>query len=118
MKKDDLGDRMKRYESHDCERRFIEGLPIYARIDGRSFSKFTKGMGRPYDIRLTNALIDVTKALVRETHATIGYIQSDEISLAWINCGLFDRKSHKLHSVLASLAASAFANALVEYFDD
>jgi len=118
MKTDDLGDRMKAYEAHECERRFIAGLPIYARIDGRGFSKFTRGMGRPYDIRLTNAMIDTTKTLVRETHATVGYVQSDEISLLWKDSDLFDRKSHKLHSVLASLAAAAFANAVIEHFDD
>jgi tRNA(His) guanylyltransferase len=118
MKTDDLGDRMKAYEAHECDRRFIAGLPIYARIDGRGFSKFTRGMARPYDIRLTNAMIDVTKTLVRETHATVGYVQSDEISLLWRDSDLFDRKSHKLHSVLASLAAVAFANGVIEYFDD
>ena len=118
MKADNLGNRMKAYESHECQRRFIPGLPMYARIDGRGFSKFTKGMEKPYDLRLINAMIDVTKVLVKETQATIGYVQSDEISLVWICSDLFDRKSHKLHSILASLAASAFANALIQHFEN
>ena len=42
MSTDALGDRMKAYERQETEQRFIPLLPIYARIDGRGFSKFTK----------------------------------------------------------------------------
>ena len=36
----DLGDRMKMYERQEAGRRFLPLLPVYARIDGRSFSLF------------------------------------------------------------------------------
>lgn len=122
--KDDLGDRMKEYEGKETNRRFFPQLPVYARIDGRGFSKFTKGMLRPYDPRMTNAMIETTKYLVDQTHAVIGYVQSDEISLLYQapdsigGTVLFDGKTQKLVSVLASLATAAFTRAVMTSSDD
>lgn len=117
---DALGDRMKQYENLETGRRFLPGLPIYARIDGRGFSRFTRGMQRPYDARMSAAMIGTTKALVEHTHATVGYVQSDEISLVWIPTdnghGWFDGKTMKMSSVLAGLATSAFIRALFVEF--
>ena len=120
---DDLGDRLKGYESAETSRKFIPGVPIYARIDGRSFSRFTQGMNRPYDNRMTQAMVAATKYLVDKSGATIGYVQSDEISLAWSNTdhtqeAWFGGKVHKLTSVLASMATVAFVQAVCENFDD
>jgi tRNA(His) guanylyltransferase len=122
MAGDDLGDRMKMLEAQETSRRFLHGLPIYARIDGRGFSKFTKGMERPYDRRMSDALVGTTKVLVEQTHATIGYTSSDEISLVWIPTenghGWFDGKTMKMTSVLAGLATAAFIESLMQYFDN
>jgi tRNA(His) 5'-end guanylyltransferase len=111
--KDKLGDRMKEYERIETARKFHPSMPIYARIDGKNFSNFTRGLKRPFDMTMTRTMIETTKFLVEETHALCGYVQSDEISLAWRKCSdvssfLFDGKSHKLHSVLASMAAGKF----------
>lgn len=108
-----LGDRIKQFEAVETERKFDKDLPIYARIDGRSFSAFTRDMDRPFDARMTMAMIGTTMHLVEKTNALIGYCQSDEISLAWL-CSkpesqpLFGGKVHKLTSVLASLTTAAF----------
>lgn len=115
----EFGDRMKAYESVETSRRLDPLLPIYARIDGRSFSKFTKGMARPFDPRMTEAMIETTKHLVGETHARIGYTQSDEISLVWLanteeSDIFFSGKVLKLASVLASMAAAKFATVCPE----
>ena len=122
MTKDNLGDRMKAYEAQETERRFIPGLPVYARIDGRGFSKFTRGMERPYDHRMSAAMVGTTRTLVENTHATIGYVQSDEISLVWIpsenGSGWFDGKIFKMTSVLAGLATIGFTNALLLEFSN
>lgn len=118
---DAFGDRMKAYEAVETGRAFDPALPIYARIDGRSFSGFTRGMERPFDPRMTTAMASTTKQIVRGTHARIGYTQSDEISLVWL-CDspesepLFGGKVHKLTSVLASMAAAHFAFALPAHF--
>ena len=120
MSSDALGDRMKEYESHETARRFLPGLPIYARIDGRGFSKFTRGMDRPFDGNMSRSMIETTKTLVRETHATIGYVQSDEISLVWIpgpnGISWFNGKIMKMSSVLAGLATASFMENVIQYF--
>lgn len=109
--KDDLGDRIKTYEkSFTSNKLDSEGHSfVYARIDGRGFSKFTKGMQKPFDIDLQTLMIQVTEALVKKTHAIAGYTQSDEISLIWNRDNIFfDGKIQKLSSILASMATSHF----------
>jgi tRNA(His) guanylyltransferase len=119
--RDEMGDRLKAYETVETERRLDPALPIYARIDGRSFSRFTCGMRRPYDQRMINTMVDTTKLLVKGNHARIGYTQSDEISLVWLfdtpnSEPLFGGKVHKLTSVLASMATSCFLACLRLHF--
>ena len=114
---DDLGDRMKAYEVRESGRRFLSMVPVYARIDGRNFSAFTRGMARPFDPAMTEIMIRTTEALIEETHARIGYTQSDEISLCWLaersdQSIFFDHKVSKMTSVLASYATAAFICAL------
>lgn len=116
---DNIGDRMKSYEAVETCRVLDPRLPIYARIDGRSFSRFTRGMERPFDLSMSTAMIETTKHLVGDTHARIGYTQSDEISLVWLADGegatiLFSGKVLKLASVLASMAAAKFASVCPE----
>jgi tRNA(His) guanylyltransferase len=123
MKTDEFGDRMKEFESQETNRKFLPMLPIYARIDGRGFSKFTKDMERPFDVRMTNCMIDTAKQLVAETHALMGYTQSDEISLVWYSSEyktdvFFNRKIQKLASVLAGLTTAAFIKSIFTHFAD
>lgn len=108
---------MKAYEARESERRFLPMCPVYARIDGRNFSAFTRGMERPFDPMMTEAMVATTEALVSETHARIGYTQSDEISLVWLaersdSSIFFDHRVAKMTSVLASYATAAFIGAL------
>lgn len=117
MDKTDLGDRMKGYESLEAGRCFLPLLPICIRLDGRGFSKWTAGLERPFDVRLSRAIVSTTKALVEESGALVGYTQSDEISLILYSHSLkkttfFDRRIQKLTSVLSSLATAHF-NGLV-----
>lgn len=121
--KDDFGNRMKAYEAVETTRKLDTTLPIYARIDGRSFSRFTRGMDRPFDARMTTAMVETTKHLVHETHARIGYTQSDEISLVWLTESqesdmLFSGKLQKMASVLASMASAKFARVCPSGFED
>lgn len=117
--KDDFGNRMKAYEKQEAGRRFMPLLPVYARIDGKGFSKFTKGLERPYDERMSRCMIETTKYLVKETNALIGYTQSDEISLAWYSDSVdsqifFDGKIQKMVSVLASMATVKFNDMILD----
>ena len=62
--KDNLGDKLKDLENNETSRKAIKGIPLMARLDGRGFSKFTKGLKRPYDERMSQLMIDTTKYLV------------------------------------------------------
>lgn len=116
---DSLGDRLKTYERLSTSQTFIPNLPIYIRLDGRSFSKFTKGLERPYDENFSKLMIETTKFLVKELDATIGYTQSDEISLVLKNqygkgC-IFNGRVDKLLSISAGLASAYFNKHLTKY---
>jgi tRNA(His) guanylyltransferase len=120
---DEFGERMKGYEAAETQRRLDPQRPIYARIDGRAFSTFTRGMARPFDIMMIAAMVETTKHLVHETHARMGYTQSDEISLVWLADSaesdiFFSGKVQKMASVLASMAAAKFARVCPPGFED
>jgi tRNA(His) 5'-end guanylyltransferase len=111
--KDDLGNRMKEYELAEAGQRLMPTLPICARIDGKRFSRFTEGLERPFDLRLSRLMIATTRYLVEETAACVGYTQSDEMSLVWHEPdprtkSFLDRRVQKLTSILASMATGYF----------
>jgi tRNA(His) 5'-end guanylyltransferase len=117
---DDLGDRMKGYESAEAQRRCMPLLPIIGRLDGKGFSKFTKGLKRPYDKQLSDLMVETVKYLVEETNAVCGYTQSDEITLAWYSSTTesqvyFDGRIQKMVSVLAAKCSVRFNKLLPEY---
>jgi tRNA(His) 5'-end guanylyltransferase len=121
--KTSLGDRMKWYESRYTSDQFMPMVPVLARMDGRSFHTFTKGLKRPYDKRLSDLMIAVTKFLVQETNARCGYVQSDEISLVWLaedweSDIFFSGKLQKMNSVLASLTSTYFNLLLPQYLPE
>ncbi len=116
--KDDLGNRMKAYEMAEAGHRLMPRLPICARIDGKRFSRFTEGLARPFDRRLSQLMVDTTKHLVEETAALVGYTQSDEISLTWYDDApkatpFLDSRVQKLTSILASMTTAYFNAHLV-----
>jgi len=109
---DSLGNRMKSYENRYCQVA-IPMIPVICRLDGRSFHKFTKGLKKPFDKRLSNLMIKTTKFLVEETNAKCGYTQSDEITLVWLSENwkseiFFDGKIQKMNSILASMTTGFF----------
>lgn len=107
-----LGDRMKAYERRETAA-FLPHLPIVVRVDGHNFSKYTADMSKPYDTRLASVMLAVTRHLVEETCAVVGYTQSDEISLVLYGPYggpdvHFGGKPHKIVSRCASMATAAF----------
>lgn len=114
---------MKLYESAEAGRRLMPLLPILARIDGRTFHSFTRGMNRPYDERFSRCMVSATRHLMRETNACMGYTQSDEITLAWHSTDMrsqvwFDGRVSKMVSQLAAHATLAFYLAVEELLPD
>lgn len=110
---DEFGDRMKRYESATAGARLTPLIPAMARIDGKNFSKWTRGLERPYDARLSSVMVGVTKKLIEETGALMGYTQSDEISLCWYSPVYdskiyFDGRIQKMVGDLTAIASLEF----------
>jgi tRNA(His) guanylyltransferase len=115
--RDDLGDRMKMYEGYEADRKLLPLLPVIARLDGRSFHNFTKGLERPFSQPFSDCMIETTVALVEETGASIGYTQSDEITLAWHSQDLksqiwFNGRVAKMTSQLAAVGTLHFYRAV------
>lgn len=108
-KNDLFGNRMKYYESL-TETRLKDGFPIVARLDGKGFSKFTKGLYRPVDLRLRAIFDEVCIALIEKTGADVAYHQSDEITVIWKNekPGWYNGRVLKMTSVLASITTARF----------
>ena len=109
-----LGDRIKSYELASTSRKAFKGQPLIARLDGKSFHNFCKGLSRPYDVRLSELMVASTTYLVDRFNATVGYTQSDEITLAWFSDStskseyVFDGRFQKLDSLLAAACTAIF----------
>lgn len=120
MKQDEFGDRMKALEGAFTSVKVSSDKWMAVRIDGRGFSKFTTGFAKPFDGRITNAMVTTTKALVKETHASVGYTQSDEITLLYppsVGQRIFGGKVSKINSVFASMATAHFNHHIRSYVD-
>lgn len=120
---DDLGDRMKLYEGREAQRRALPGLPVIVRIDGKGFSKWTKGLKYPFDERLEQCRQHTMRRLITETGALMGYHQSDEMSLVLYSGTsksqiYADGRYQKIVSHTASMAANAWRKAVKLYIPE
>lgn len=123
MDRDQLGDRMKEYETA-AQTRLIRRLPVLVRVDGRAFHTLTRKMEKPVDLRFQACMWETALALCEEIQgARLGYVQSDEISVlvyerdarseSWFG---YDRD--KVVSSAATAATSAFHLAFTERFPE
>lgn len=114
----DIGTFMKWWEGRRSVR-FGRSEVILARLDGRSFSRWTADLQRPYDPAFSRLMVATAVALLEETNARCAYTQSDEITLVF-QADLtkegsqvwFDGRMQKMVSQLAALATGAFNLAL------
>lgn len=110
---DILGNKVKELENISSKITLNENQPICVRIDGKAFHTFTKGLQKPYDKRLSQAMIDTMNFLIEQTDARLGYTQSDEITLIYFKTAkyqetYFGAKLQKLNSILASMTTAKF----------
>lgn len=118
MNKDEFGDRMKAYEV-SSESFLNINEPIMIRLDGRSFSTFTKAFDKPFSREFHFLMSETTKYLVEQTDAKLGYTQSDEISLVFLRATeesqiMFSGRVQKLVSTLSAMASVFFNKKLDE----
>lgn len=114
--KTSLGDRMKSNYEAPCLQFLPRRLPILLRVDGKAFHTFTRGMDKPFDMRLIGAMNDVAIALCEEVQgAQFAYVQSDEITLLLHNYKRLNTQSwfhgnvQKMTSVAASIAGAVMS---------
>lgn len=106
---EELGNRMKKYEDV-TNTSLVQGIPFIVRLDGKAFHTFTKGMKKPYDENMSHAMMSTCSYLVESFNASVGYTQSDEISLVFLprEDQLYSGRIQKISSVLASTASAKF----------
>lgn len=118
-----LGDRMKIYENMSTPKRVMPLSPVIARLDGKAFHSFCRGLEKPFDIRFMDLMNDVTSYLVEKSNALVGYTQSDEISLLFYSDNMrsqifMDGKIQKMISILAAMATARFNSVLDIYLPE
>ena len=114
MTKDNLGDRMKAYESV-TNLKLIRRMPIVLRFDMCHGHTFTRGFQRPFDEIFMKSMQMTMEALCKEILGVVfGYTQSDEITLVLVDYQTFetsawiDNRLEKICSVGASMASRFF----------
>jgi len=110
----DFDKRMKAWES--LTKNYLpKELPIIIRIDGKKFSKYTKGLEKPFCKELNSLFENTILTLIKEVQgAKLVYHQSDEISIL-LYAGekeeselYYGGNLQKLTSVTASLTTGYF----------
>ncbi len=109
---------MKQYEQFS-QLRVVPDLSVILRIDGRSFSQFTKELKleKPFDDRLANLFIETSKDVLREFNPRYIYTFSDEINII-IDDIPFNGRVEKIDSVYASFISASFMKHLILYKDE
>jgi tRNA(His) guanylyltransferase len=109
MKSDNLDARMRRLECyHGLE--VLPGAHPVVRVDGRSFTKLTRGMEHPFDVKFHECMVATATALLVELGGLYAFTESDEISvLLPHDTDLFGREVEKLVSVSAGVASATFS---------
>lgn len=108
-----LFDRMKTYEDA-CRTVFPLRMPIFIRVDGRSFHSVTRGCEKPIDRRIEECMNAAAVALLDDSGGVVGYTQSDEITvmltpyLRFESQAWFGGVQQKLASIAAAVATNAF----------
>lgn len=111
---DEIGDEIKAIEDVESSRAASQGDAVVIRLDGASFSNFTKGMDRPYDERMSAAMIKTTQKVVDDFHCRIGYTQSDEMSFILWRPNAELPHGGRLQKLASRFAAKATAFFLIE----
>ena len=111
---DSLGDRMKRYEN--VTRDYLQPRTFtIIRIDGKAFHTFTRGLDKPFDEDLADAMLSAMAEVFNSIQGVkYAYTQSDEISLVLTDFDdystqpWFGGNIQKIASVSASHATVGF----------
>lgn len=92
----------------------MDDIPLILRLDGRSFSKYTKKLNleKPFDKRLRDIFIEVSKDLIKEFNPKYVYTFSDEINILF-EAIPFNGRIEKIDSVISSFISASFMKHLI-----
>lgn len=110
-----LSDRIKELYEDRTKQFLMRRMITIIRLDGKGFSKFTKGLNKPFDDGFSDDM-DATAVFLCENiqGAKFAYTQSDEISIVLTDfdnletSAWFDYNVQKMVSIAASLATAKF----------
>ena len=109
-----IGDRIKKYE-WASRTTLLPRSYIVLRVDGKAFHTFTRGMKRPFDEVLIEAMVKAGEMVAKEMMGfKLGYHQSDEFTFVLTDTDTyesqywFDGEVQKLCSVTASMFGAYF----------
>lgn len=119
-----LGKRIKENYEHRNRYYLTKRVPVIIRLDGKAFHTYTKGMEKPFD----KHLIDAMEYAAYSTSDSMqgfkcAYVQSDEVSILLTDydthetCPWFNYNKSKIESVAASKMTGYFNHAMKEYTD-
>ena len=121
---DDFGERMKRFEQVS-DNVLIPRMPLMIRLDGKGFSKYTKGLKKPLDEGLRLCMQYAAYELLKEIEGCrFAYVQSDEISLVLVDYASkesqpwFNYRLNKVLSIATSICTGAFIKASLVYLPE
>jgi len=105
---------MKRYE-RVYRHTLTPNMPVIIRVDGKAFHTWTRGLDRPFDNRLIQAMAGAATAVARELQGfKLAYVQSDEATFLITDTdsneqeGWFGYDHTKIVSVSAALMTAYF----------
>lgn len=115
---DSLGIRQKSYETH-YDYTITPRLPIIVRADGKSFSRLTRKLERPFCLAMLKVMSETMLNTIMEMQgAVLGYQQSDEITFVLRNDQSFEsepwfqNRVQKVSSMTAAQATLCFNEAI------
>lgn len=124
MDTSDLAKRMKDYESIS-KTRLMKRCPVLCRIDGKAHHSFTRGFQKPFDEIYMKTMQETTKYLCENLQGVvIGYTQSDEITLVFVDYNkldtspYFDYEVQKLCSIIASMTTMIFNKLFAKHVEN
>lgn len=123
-----LAERQRAYENASLQVLDYK-TPVMIRVDGRSFSKFTKNLKKisnsPWNIDFVESMIEAARETAKDLQGCrLAYVQSDEITfLIWNGDNPrsqppFGNKTRKLNSLVASAVSVAFFANLTKKIPD
>ena len=119
---DSFASRMKEYEA-TAQQTLLRRTPVIMRMDGKGFSRLTRGMKKPFDEDLAACMYAAAlRVLAEAQNVRLAYVQSDEISLLLTDFRQlgtepwFGNSVQKLCSVGAALTTTGFCEMFMQRF--